>query len=452
MAPLRDLPTDAAMSQNEASVVQNQAVDTPAILAHPHSSPKSSPEVDSEVKAQGLQILPLGPMEHVVPLPMVSSVRSIYETAIENQMKFVKVLNSEDIDADVMGKFDSMIDELKRLCNHQSLIEAHFATQETYPDFDTTRFAENISTKCQFMAGLLRELRSHDTHIAIIVRPGRMKHILGAMLREYGIGSQPTTCPLRVTLLPIDFDEYAAPDAVSLVIDFDSSFKHSDHSKLRTSNSENGLTPLIHLVVNHSIEHLELCLDDSYKSLERTRALANGTIHMLEEMGKLEPERYLEGELAGKAVAAYIKSNNPDRLWPLLPMPGIEGLDLTSEISSQSEVHATQSSGSTTQSHNVSSPAAAAGPAPSIQSGFKRPLQSDEDTSDFAKRQRLTPAPGEQSSNNNENSRVSDTVLARSNGDPSSSSPQAGGDEQMANTGAIEEQEDSISSILEKVR
>ena len=453
MAPLREPPTEVAAIHNEAVVVQNQKVNIPPILEHPPGSPSYIPGTDYEANATGLQLLPLEPMEHVVALPMVSTVRSIYETELSNNMKFIKLLNREHVDVDVLSNVQNMIDTLKNLCDHQSLIEADFATQENTPDFVTTRFAENISTKCQFLAGLLRELRSHDTHIVVIVQHGRMENILGAILREYGIGCQNPAWPLRVTLFPINFDGYAASDAVHLVIDFDSSFKHSDLARLKPLNSANSLTPLVHLVINHSIEHLELCLDDSYTALERTRAIVNGTLQMLEEMGKLDSERYLEGELAGKAVASYFNPESSNRSWPLLSMPGIKGLDLMSDISSQSELHATQSSGSTTQSYNTSTfdAAAAADPAASTQSGIKRPLQGDDDSTGFAKRQRQTPDSGEQSSIT-ETSGISNTGLTRSNGELHPRVPNAREDEQMAETRVADEQAISISSLLEKVR
>lgn len=421
MPPLRDPPLDTAVAQNEAAVLQN-TIAVPVIVAHPPSSPKSSPEVEPELKIHGLQLLPLGPMEHMVALPMVSGVRDIYDAELINKREHIKALNKGDLDEDGVCQLNSTVDILKKLCDHQDLISEDSATQENLSDTLIAKFAENISTKCQFLAGLLLGLRPVDIHIAILVRPGKMERILEAICQYYEIGDQ-LKWPLQVTLISTDIAEGNAIGPVSLVVAFDSTFKPGTYSSLR-SLGPNRFAPLVRLIINHSVEHLELCLDDTWKSLDRTSALINGAwqIKELGEMGKLNLEEYLEGELAGKAVATYISANNPHGLWPLLAMPGIEGLDIGSEMSSQSEVQPTQPSGQTTQSHSISSPV----PPPSIQSGFKRLLRSDEDVSEFSKRQRLTPTPGEQISNN-EISQISESVLAQPNGEPSFSINRAGG-------------------------
>lgn len=438
MAPLRDLPTDPTL-------VQDDAAENPVILTNSTSSPKSSPDFEHEQKSHGLRLLPLGPMEYAAPLPMVALVRDMYKAEVANNETYIRALHEEKIDSDGFDRLDIMLDHLKMLCDHQSLVESSYATQENLSDAETTLFAENISTKCQFLAGLLRELRSYDTHIAILVRPGRLRGILEAMCRQYEIGGQPASWPLRVTLISSNIDESSELGPVSLVVAFDTSGQ-GNYPKLRALGSGR-LAPLVHLLITHSIEHLELCIDGDIRSLDRTVLLVDGVKYMLPNLGILDHKLYSEAEQAGKSVAEYLKPSSSDNYWPLLSMPEIEGLEFEYETSSQSEVKESHPTGSATQSQITSSPG------PSAQSGFKRRLQSDEDASDLYKRQRVVPAPGKES-DYKEVSVISETVLAHSNEAPIPGAHEDSVAMSTSVTGVLgdHEREDQISTLLNKVR
>jgi hypothetical protein len=379
-ASMSAIPPTPPPVVNRMLPLRDPAIDLQTTVTEPKMSPKPSPEpsqTDQGVKTSVLQILPLGPREYVVPLPMASGVRAIYDTELRNNKRHINALQDDRIEAHGINELSLMLEKMELLCDHQDLIVEDYATQENLSDTLTTRFAENISTKCQFMAGLLKQLRLSNDHIAILVRPERMRRMLESMCRYYDIGlsgssqfivyGQPT--PLRVTLVSTDqAEDSITTDPVCLVIAFDASSHGRSYSKLRGNpKNPNQLAPLVHLVVTHSIEHLKMCIDNQFDSFDRMTALVSGVVRMRDEMGKLNAEDYLEGELAGEEVAKYIK--NPDSLWPLLPMPEIEGLEFETETPPESQEKPSQPSGSTTQSHHTSSLDSLV-----LQSGQKRSL------------------------------------------------------------------------------
>ena len=340
-------------------------------------SPKVSPE--REVPSMNLQILPLGENVYTVPLPMVSLSRDIYNQEITNHRPQRRsFLNDDEIDTRLVADIDTMMDRLEKICDHQDLIDEDSTTQQMESDHRQARWAENISTKCMFLAGFFNSLRSINTHILILARPGRMMDILEALLRAHGYvytrpdrpSSQSGQGPLKISLLPTDVGErnYGLEPA-SMVIAFDSTFVKGPYvESLRTDpRNTNRLVPRVHLVVTHSIEHLELCIKKNISQLDRKAIFVNALSHLREEIGKLDSD-FLSPEAAAKAVADFLVDGASGE-WPLPPMPYIEGLDSVPETPAEPSSSEAQSSGSTTQSYDMLSSAAA-------QPAFKRPLVS----------------------------------------------------------------------------
>lgn len=343
-------------------------------------SPRNSSEAESNPK--GLQILPLGPEEYVVPLPLNAITRDIYDGELTNFRRQQKeFLGNEEPDEGLINEIDSMLDRLKKLCDHQDLILSDPSTQELDPFEVQAAWAENISTKCVFMGSFLSLLRSFNIHIAIVARPGRMLDILEAVLRKEGcIYTRPdrpgyttnatTQGLMRTTLMPSDFYAHNLEfEPASFVIAFDSTFDQEQYpQKLRDDPLRPGtLAPLIYLKVIRSIEHFELCFDKKMDQIDRRAALVSCVLQSRHEVGVL-PNDYYSPPAAG-VDAAMFASTAPteERSWPLRLMPDVDGIEFELDSSEEVEPGEAQPSTSAIESYNIPS-------AQLLQSAFKRSL------------------------------------------------------------------------------
>jgi hypothetical protein len=372
---------------NQQAVVANRALplhetieDIPIPVKVVKSSP--SPVVTPEIATTPASLVYRvpGASEYPVPLPMVSITRNIYEQTVKNcRNKIYAFITDEVFDEGLVRDIDQMIDELDKLCDHQDLISDDFSTQREDSEELQARWAENISTKCIFLAEFLPYMLSFEKHIIILVRPGRMLEILEAILRRYkfsykradqhGYHGDTSSGPMRITLIPTGDQSFPIPPA-SVVIAFDStSVPKSYLRELRTNPTiPGGLAPLLSLIITGSVEHLQRCFEENIEPIQRKIRLVSCLSQIGGEVGKLA-ENYHTPQSAAKAVADYLVNGAVEGSWPLFSMPDIDGLDL--QFPSQDELRAAQPSGSTTQSSHTSS---SAPPVP--QSTMKRQLVS----------------------------------------------------------------------------
>lgn len=292
-----------------------------------------------------LEVLPSTADEFLVPLPMVAYVRDIYNEVLRRNNKlttdFVKD-NQEEFDEEQVKEIDSMLDNLLSLCDHQDTYEEEPLTQQSEPisTRDQAKWAENCSTKCMFLAELLDTMKSHDSHILIIVRPGKMTEILQAMLEyrelNYNIANgtipspDPTKSALRITLHPAGSQKFLV-EPPSMVIAFDSPSKNApflQELRLNAKRYPSGMAPLVSLVVTHTIEHLERCFNDNIGHVQGKIRLLKYLRQIGENFGHLEGP-YTSPTDAAKAVAEYLDNGALAESWPLPPMPEIEEIDLS---------------------------------------------------------------------------------------------------------------------------
>lgn len=362
---------------NQMLPLRETAPEAP-VVTEPAPSPKASPEPEEEA-VKGLQLLPLGEKVFTVPLPMVSLARDIYDQEITNHRPQRRsFLNDDVIDTRLVEDIDKMLERLKMICDHQDLIDADSASQAMEPDHRQAKWAENISTKCIYLAELFNSLRSIDTHIVLLVRPGRMMDILEAVFRMHRYryirpdrsSNQSGQGLMKISLLPTNVDPRKfGVEPAALVIAFDSTFVYEPYVESLRADHVNTqrLAPLAYLVITHSIEHLELCIKKNINQLDRKAILVNSLSHTRQEVGKLDSD-YPSPDAAAKALADFIVEGARGD-WPLLPMPVIEGIEIPDTIVEDS--NEAQLSGSTTQPYDASSSNV-------LQPTFKRPLVSQD--------------------------------------------------------------------------
>lgn len=379
-------------------------------------SPRNSSEEGSTSKA--LQILPLGIEEYIVPLPLNAITRDIYDGELTNFRRLQKASKNYEQDDSLANEVDSLIDRLKLLCDHQDLISSDYSTQGMDPYEVQAAWAENISTKCVFLASFLTFLRPFNIHVTIIARPGRMCDILEAILRKerciYNRARGPDPVhntaqigPMTVTLLSSDFNRHGVEVGhTSVVIAFDSTFELEQYpSRLRENWLQpRGQAPVVRLTVVRSIEHFELCFDKRMDRVDRRAALLNCVMQARHEVGVL-PAGFFGPPAAAAEVVRFASALRTERSWPLQPMPELDDLEFeldTSEEAQPSVVEPSQAqhSESMPESYSMS-------PAQLLQPTSKRSLvcninsslvacvliflKSADDDDESSKRLRLTP-------------------------------------------------------------
>ncbi|KAL5315903.1 hypothetical protein ACEPPN_016777 [Leptodophora sp. 'Broadleaf-Isolate-01'] len=368
-------------------------------------SPKATysgpyPEEEEEDELTSLKVMPLGPEVFEVPLPMTGYTRDIYVRRVKiYRVQLKSFLRDGVLDETLVAEVSSLLEALQAICTHPGLVDGELSQLEDR--VMQAKWAENVSTKFIFLAEFLELMQATDKHVIIVAQPGQILDELESLLifheihysradRQSGL----STSKFRVTIYPAGLQQYSV-DPASLVIAFDPSYRSLPWlDALRTNpSSPEVLAPLISLVVTNSVEHIERCFDNSLEAVGRLIKVINCVQQLLEKVGTFDEDGHLDPPFAARLVAEYLISEPREASWPLLPMPTIDGLQLSLMNS--------QTSSEDQPSYTIPSATQ------DLQPGFKRPLDVDEsDEADFLKRQRLTPSNGELNS-----SHVSETVL-----------------------------------------
>ncbi|KAF7868491.1 hypothetical protein EAF04_005022 [Stromatinia cepivora] len=376
LLPLRDSITDISRPRNRAV-----------------SMPRSSIE-SADMSPNVLTVRKLGQNEFIIPLPMMTQVRDVYDTTIRNKKNDIISFLGRSSTAPDSDSMDLMIEELKLICDHQDLIVEESSTQ-SLDDSAQARYAVTISTKFLFIQQFLDSLRAAKVHVVILARDAILP-ILEALFRWQQYNYSRPDIPgnpgksekdlMQITLLPtwIDVRDCIVAPA-SVVVAFDSSFLASqggdEYSEILPFDPRNPdkRAPLLWLVVTNSIEHLELCIPTTLESSERKDRLVQYVAQTRKFIGRLDTSIYPEPQQAARAAAEYVLDDSVEAEWPIMPMPNID-------ISSPGLGAFNRQPDSLTQS--LFSPVE-----PTSQSGFKRSSNFDAVDEDTAiKRQRMTPS------------------------------------------------------------
>jgi hypothetical protein len=369
-------------------------------MAAPDLARIESPD-EQEVSGPQLPLRPFGPSDHIVLIPMVSTVRDMYSSQVPKYRREIELLRKgEQLDLLATAKIDLMIENLKLLGDHKELFSEEGFSQSGTSKEAISKWALTCSPKCYFLERLFESMRDSSSHVAVLARPGKMMDILEAILQTHNFNyyrpdkqsrsDMSARGTLTVTLLPTGFrgGQFVVNPA-DAVIAFDSTFFRGERYSKALRAHTYGPTkqsPLIMLVVEDSAEHFELCLPESLDPIERRSYLVDFICQQRKEVGlntKIRPED------AAVSVGNYLRANSNNHTgvdgpleWPLPPNRFVSNLDVPDSL-------LPQQSGSTTQSRDVQTP----GPA-SPQNMTKRP-RDDLLDDDLSKRMRMTPVPPE---------------------------------------------------------
>jgi len=350
-------------------------------------------ELERSQAENTLDVVPHTINEFFVALPFNAGCREIYHQTLRTTKHERQALLHisgdatealEENEVEVVERLEGMISTLELLCSHPDLASDDYSTQRADTYITQAKFAENRSTKCIFIAELVHKMRLQRRRVAIIVRPGRMLEILDAVLTYHHFKIQTGTpyeyrheAGLTVYLLPSDSTpESLQVPCADLVIAFDNTFAHQQVFNGLRARSDSLLSPLVHLVVFQSVEHLQLLFPATLPPLDRLCKIAGCLSLIQDDVGKIDAD---PGNTANE-ITMFIENGTA---WSCQDLPLVED--------AQGFVDDLRSSASPVMTHrSLQASSVSATPVPI---GAKRQLEDGDDMQvDSPKRQRLTPA------------------------------------------------------------
>lgn len=315
----------------------------------------------------------LGKMEFIVPLPMNTRIRDQYVSTVKFYRQAIKRFRMDEHPSDeLLDLMQTMIKRVNQVTVHIDLENDGALTQQDVSPEDEATWAENCSTKFLFLRYFFAAAHQQDKHVAIMAQAGRSLDIIETFLKGRHVhynrpdvlsSSDPSTSKGLVQVSLIATGEEGAstvPRGADIVIAFDSSFNARDpQAKTLRAHMVNAgqISPVVHLIVYSSAEHINHCLSTSLSTLERLKALIECVIEKEDEVGVLLPDE-AGPAAAAEEVAAFIEAGGMEGQWALPPIRGIEGIQV---------IESSQGLGSSTQSETQHDIAASAAP-------LKRPL------------------------------------------------------------------------------
>lgn len=243
-------------------------------------------------------------IEYVVTLPMTQRIRDQYISVVNSyQTDIDAFLNEESTSDEVLDKIRAMLDQVKNLTIHRDIDGEYRDFKGEMVAEEEISWTEGSSSKFQFLRRFFESVRNKDVHIALVAQSGRLHDIIenylqGICVRYNRPGNVSRSKPsaskgrLEVTLIASGLEGASnVTKRADLVIAFDSSFNAKDKQVdlLRHHIINVGeLSPIIHLIVYKSVEHIERSIPMSMKPIERLRKIVHYVVQTHLEVGLLE--------------------------------------------------------------------------------------------------------------------------------------------------------------------
>ena len=315
----------------------------------------------------------LGRMEFVVPLPLPAGGRDQYSKTVNFYRHTIEnFTRTGTSDTATLKQLKAMIDSVDNVSTHSDLEDPSTATEQGVPPEDQVIWSSSCSAKFNFLQHLIDVMRHQAHHIAIVSREGRLLDIIETFLKGMHVhyerpdtlsasDSSRTRGRVHISLIASgDEGSSALPSAANLVVAFDASFdaKEPQIASLRDHMLNVGqLSPVIHLLVYSSAEHIKRCLPKSIMGVDRLRLIVSWVASTRRGVGELLEDE-AGPQAAAEEVAAFIEAGGSEDQWTLPAIRSIECVDSSQDLELDS----------TTESDTQTSKEQSAGPI------LKRPL------------------------------------------------------------------------------
>ncbi|EPQ61912.1 Bgt-2015 [Blumeria graminis f. sp. tritici] len=279
---------------------------------------------------------PLNYREFDVPLPLVSHVRNVYTEKIEGSRNLLELISKDKtVSPEALTEIDHLIDYLRKLCDHLKPSLDDLSSNTLDLAVYQAKYAENVSTKFIFLSEFLSHIKSQDRHIIVLISEIELMEVIEVFLRahnfSYSRADRPALvsdcsgdCRIKVTILLSSERSYQIKTA-DIIIAFDSSYSRIAHlAKLKSGADTSNLSvSVIHLVITHSIQHLERELQTLTKDTAGKIQLFK-LIHTAADKVGIIPKNYQEPPGAAKAVAQFYIQGEVQGSWPLGSLPDLD--------------------------------------------------------------------------------------------------------------------------------
>ena len=301
-----------------------------------HRSKLSFHEELTPVLQETNSLLPIemGKMEFPIPLAMSARVRDQYLAVININGPAIHSVECDNVSDGILRSVTEMLARLNRITTHIDLDDPTTAVQkDATTATELAAWAEFNSEKFKFLKCLLDHLRNDQMHLAIVARSGRLLDIVETFLNGNQVtynrpdtyaSSEPGTTKghIEVSLIASGNEGSSAlPRAADLIIALDESFNAEDTQVAKLRNHLTNvaqLAPVVHLVVNKSVEHIEKCISNTLDPVERIRKIVSCLTQVSHEVGHLQAVE-LSSSAAAEEVAAIVKEGSLEHHWECFP-------------------------------------------------------------------------------------------------------------------------------------
>ncbi|KAL8969986.1 MAG: hypothetical protein Q9183_001734 [Haloplaca sp. 2 TL-2023] len=355
-------------------------IEVPHVHAAPHNNqqlpvrpnyvpfpPSSQPPRNSS-----LTVYKETPNEHFVSLAMSGRVRAQYLQNISMfQGHILELMHSESPSEECFKGVEKLLYQVDKVTNHTDL-----TAQQDPDNFSQTlpkeeaEWAEDCSFKFQFLHHFLEQIRYSDIHISVVAQQGKLLDIIETYMIGRGItyfrpdgkgASLPNdprfaNCRCQVSIVPSGPEGVAlAVKPAAVVIAFDGSVRVEAPQvyRMRLREGDDRLSPVAHLLVYNSSEHIARCLPPQMDPLERLKKIVSCMTQVRREVGILDPRDSPVG-FAGQEVGISVASGGYETRWTL---PDIRPISLSFLDSSRDSSAQEDSQSAASQDANIQSSA-----------------------------------------------------------------------------------------------
>lgn len=368
-APDEVLPTTELPSQSQIEPLLSSAYEPSNSLPRNPSLFRTSPW---NTKSDPFGRCLLTPPMYAVTLPATGHMRHRYrEWFREKDLRLLSRFLQEPSESctndrlSLLGKIENFLEQLHMATLHPDFNadpRVYESMTQTVPEpSQEARWADLTSTKFAFIGKLFDELQTGSHQIAIVAKSSQSINTLETYLRSKRV---PVRCIKQNLDLTFNHTTAAACHVVliasgersreamkdpnlkaEMVIDFDGSTK-PENSYLQTLDPS---TPIVHLIVVNSLEHIKKFLSEELSPRERLRCQIIAATHLRKHMGILPQQNQSESEVEARTqtnfkaiedipdsqcresqavtarlVAQALRSEDFHRNWPLSPLPKLD--------------------------------------------------------------------------------------------------------------------------------
>ena len=314
--------TPAAPSDAADGDVKMANGDEPVVKADPEP-----PQPAKENPEQLENALQTSKMEFILPLSLTAQAGDQYRRTVLFYKKLIDDFTSlTSPPPGMVREAEMFVQTMRDICMHMDLINDTTMGQGHVEPEQQAWWDRSCSSKFNFMHHLFTNLKTHDIHIAIIAKPGRLLDIVEMFVKGCGHGySRPgkdTAGPsadaesrLSITIVESGA-EGALPRPADMVVclDLELDIKSSNLGSLRRDSA-----PIISLIVVNSVDHIDRSMAHAWTGVDKLQTEIACISQLRQSAGKTDAE-YQNVEDSATLVADFVVRKARDDDWVIAPL------------------------------------------------------------------------------------------------------------------------------------